>query len=268
MTEHLRDQTIELSDHVTLLRTSGDADGAPVLLIHAIGLDRRMWTAVSELLGRGRLLLAYDLRGHGHAAGAPAPSSLAELAEDGKDLLHALGVSPVHVIGLSFGGAVAQELTLRFPELVSRLSLCATLSQGKPISRTRAADAEREGIGPQIEPTILRWFTPPAFTECPEAVSYARQQLAAMRVADWSAAWRVLADLDTYERLPQIKVCTQIVVGDHDVSTPVAESETIAGRVPDSHLRIIPGGGHMLALEHPAALAACLQSDECDVGIA
>lgn len=244
---------VATTDHSTVAAVRGD--GPPVLLIHAIGLDHRMWDAVVERLETSRTTIAYDLRGHSGAEAAPAARSVAQLADDAAAVIAATVDVPAHVVGLSLGGAVAQELALRHPDRVSRLTLAATLCAGLDVARQRAVDAERHGVGSQVEETLQRWFTPGAPAS---AVDYARQRLEAMGVLHWSASWRALADLDTRERLGDIGVPTRVVAGTLDRSTPVSFAQDIAARIPDAQLAVIADGPHMLSLETPAELAQAI----------
>jgi 3-oxoadipate enol-lactonase len=250
---------LRLSDHDTEATIRGD--GPPILAIHAIGLDRRMWDEVALWLATDATVIAYDLRGHGAASGAPPITSIAHLAADAAALLKALDTGPVHVIGLSLGGAVAQELALGSPSLVSGLTLCATLCKGRQVARDRADHAEHDGMAGEVEPTIERWFTPAFVAAEGAAVTYARMRVAAMDVGAWAAAWRALADLDTRDRLTRIAVPTRVVVGDADISTPVAVAREICALIAGATLEVVPGGPHMLSLECAAELAAGIAAE-------
>jgi 3-oxoadipate enol-lactonase len=254
--ETLESTALQLGDHETDVTIRGT--GPPVLLIHAIGLDQRMWEKVVPTLSRGTTVITYDLRGHGHARHAPAVSSIAQLAGDAAAVLDSVGLGPAHVVGLSLGGAVAQELTLRDPLLVTELTLCATLCQGQAVARERAERAEQEGISPQIEPTLERWFTPGFLVTSDFVVRYVRTQLAAMDLVSWAATWRALADFDTRDRLGTIAIPTRVIVGELDVSTPVSVARVIADLIPDATLDVVAGAPHMLSLECPTELAAAV----------
>ena len=93
-----------MSDHTTQLAHVGET-GPAVVLLHALGLTWQMWEPVIRPLARGRRVFAYDLRGHGVAADAPAPADLTVLADDLLEVLAAVGLDAAHVVGLSYGGA-------------------------------------------------------------------------------------------------------------------------------------------------------------------
>jgi 3-oxoadipate enol-lactonase len=253
VTDVLPSTIVSLADHTTRATIRGV--GPPMLLVHAIGLDRRMWDEVAAELAGGATVITYDVRGHGSASAAPTPDSIAELADDAATVLELLGLGPARVVGLSLGGAIAQELALRNPHLVTGLTLCATLCQGHPVARERAALAEREGMASQIEPTLERWFAPASRALRPEAVMYAHERLSAMGVAAWAATWRALADLDTRARLGQISVPTRVIVGELDPSTPISVAQTISDLIPGATLEVLPDASHMLSLESPVELA-------------
>jgi 3-oxoadipate enol-lactonase len=248
---------VQVGDHETDVTVRGV--GPPMLLIHAIGLDRRMWEEVAIALAAESTVFAYDLRGHGSSSHALPSESISRLADDAADVLESLGVDSVHVVGLSLGGAVAQELALRHPRLVGELTLCATLCKGQLVARERAERAEQEGILPEIDSTLERWFTREFLAARPPGVQYVRSQLAAMNVAAWAACWRALASVDTQSRLPTIAVPTRVVVGESDISTPVSTARTIAELIPNSTLEIVASAPHMLSLERPADLVSAIR---------
>jgi 3-oxoadipate enol-lactonase len=246
-------ERLDVGDHETVAAVRGN--GQPVLLIHAIGLDHCMWDGVVDALDGSVTTVAYDLRGHHGAAPAPPVTSIAQLADDAATVLERIELGSVHVVGLSLGGAIAQELALRRPDLVSRLTLCATLCKGQEVARERAAAAERDGVESQITQTLDRWFTPATFATRPQAVAYAGRQLRTIDGAAWVASWRALAALDTCDRLGGLALPTHLVAGEHDRSTPAQLAWEIAARIPDATVAVLPNTAHMLSLEAPLDLA-------------
>ena len=259
MASSFPDQTVWLGDHETLATDTGGV-GRPMVLIHALGLDRRMWRDVMPMLAARWRVLAYDLRGHGHAAGAPKPFTLEGLATDLGLLLDVLGLERVGVVGLSLGGAVAQYFTLANPERISALSLVCTMARTQSAFLERAVAAEREGMAAQLEPTLRRWFTPATLANAGWAVEYARDRILSADVANWAASWRALAEIDTEDRLHEITVPTQVIAAELDSSTPPELMRGLAARIPSAEFHVVPGSGHMLSLEKPAELAALLSA--------
>jgi 3-oxoadipate enol-lactonase len=257
MESQFPDQAVWLGDHETLATATGGV-GRPMVLIHALGLDRRMWRDVMPVLAPRRRVLAYDLRGHGHAAGAPKPFTLNGFAADLGSLIDVLGFERVALVGLSLGGAVAQYFTLANPERVSALSLVCTMARPQSAYLERAVAAEREGMAAQLEPTLRRWFTPRTLAENDWAVAYARDRILSAEVADWAASWRALAEIDTEHRLSEIAVPTQVIAAELDPATPPELMRRLAAHIPKADFHVVPGGGHMLSLEKPAELAALL----------
>lgn len=94
---------IAASDHETAVTARGTR-GPAVVLVHSLGLDRRMWDPVLDRLAEGRRVFAYDVRGHGSAAGAPLPFTMAATAADLLAVLDALEVDTAHVADCPWAG--------------------------------------------------------------------------------------------------------------------------------------------------------------------
>ena len=246
---------ISLGDHQTCVADVGSGD--PIVLLHSIGLDHAMWAGVVSALGAYRCI-AYDLRGHGCAAGAPRPFQLKGFAADLQALLDALELPRAHVVGLSLGGAIAQVFALAYPERLSAVSLVCTTAVSSPVYLQRAKAALAGGMASTADSTLQRWFTPAALAQDAPFVRYARERLLTDDPEDFAAAWRALAGLDTLVRLGEIRVPAKVIAGEVDLSTPPAVMEELAARIPEASFNVVPNGPHMLSLERPQELAALL----------
>jgi 3-oxoadipate enol-lactonase len=251
------DTPLELTDHDTLVTDTG-GDGTPLVLVHAFGLDRRMWRDVIRRLPQDQRVIAYDLRGHGYAAGAPKPFSLQLFADDLVELLDVLRIPVAHVAGLSLGGSIAQRFALNAPDCLASLALISTTATPSLAYVERAEAAEAHGMEAQVVPSLDRWFTDAALAEDGWGVRYARERVRAARRADWAASWRALAEIDTLEQLGSISAPTHVIVGEHDSATPADAMREIAARIPNSTFDVVAGGRHMLSLDSADALAALL----------
>jgi 3-oxoadipate enol-lactonase len=246
---------VALADHETLVAQRGES-GPPVVLLHALGLDWRMWEPVMEPLAAGRRVFAYDLRGHGWAAGAPAPYSMGDIAADLAGILDALGLERAHVVGLSFGGGIAQTAAIARPEQLLSLALLATTDHPFEAFEGRARSGETEGMEAQVVPSLTRWFTPAALAVNGWGVRYARERLRRGDPRDWAAAWRAFEGLDVQERVAVDP--TLVLAGELDASTTPAIMSAIAQRIPGAVYEELPGTPHMQTLERPELVAAAL----------
>ncbi len=196
---------VGLADHETVVAQRGNG-GPPVLLVHAIGLDWRMWEPIMNRLSTGRRVFAYDIRSHGRAAGAPTPFTVQDAAADLIGMLDALELDRAHVVGLSYGGAVAQTAAVSEPQRFQTLAVLASTDHPFDAFEDRARSAERDGIEAQVVPSLTRWFTPDALAADGWGVRYAREQIRRGDPNDWGATWRSFTSLDVQGRH----------AGDHD----------------------------------------------------
>jgi 3-oxoadipate enol-lactonase len=257
-------RTVRLRDHDTLVAQRGET-GPPVVLLHALGLDWRMWEQVMDQLADGRRVFAYDLRGHGRAAGSPGPFTMADTADDLIGVLDALGLDRAHVVGLSYGGGIAQTAAVAHPQRFASLSLLATTDHPFGAFEARARSGESDGMAAQIVPSLTRWFTPGALAVNGWPVRYARERVLRGDATDWAAAWRSFIGLDVQGRLAGFRAPALVLAGELDASTTPEIMRAIADRIPGSVYRELPGTPHMQSLEQPElvaeALAAFLPSE-------
>lgn len=248
---------IQLADHETVVAQRGDT-GPAVLLVHALGLDWRVWENVLDPLAVGRRVFAYDIRGHGVAAGSPSPFAIDAAAADLVGVLDALGLDRAHVVGLSYGGGIAQTAAVRNSERFESLALLATTDCPFDTFENRARSAEVDGMAAQVVPSLTRWFTPAALAVNGWGVRYARDQVLRGNAVDWAAAWRAFQGLDVQGRLAGFAAPVLVLAGEHDASTTPDLMRGIAQRIPSSTYQELPGTPHMQTLEQPELVAAAL----------
>jgi 3-oxoadipate enol-lactonase len=248
---------LRVRDHETVVAQRGEA-GPAVVLIHALGLDWRMWDEVMVSLASGRRVFAYDVRSHGAAAGSPTPFTMTDVAADLIAVLDGLGVDQAHVVGLSFGGGIAQTAAVLHPERFASLSLLATTDFPFDTFEARARAGETDGMEAQVIPSLTRWFTPAALAVNPWAVRYARERVRRGRPSDWAASWRAFEGLDVQGRLSTLVAPALVLAGELDASTTPEIMAAIAARMPAARHQVLPGTPHMQSLEQPGLVADAL----------
>ena len=235
-------------------------DGAPLLLVQGMGGSRLSWgEPFLAPLRAGFDCISFDNRGIGLSAPAADPFSTEELAGDALGLLDGLGIERAHVLGISMGGMVAQELALAAPERLLSLTLGCTYCGGPGSQLMDPADfgplAEAMASGDRDRVLRASWEVnlSPAFRA--DEDRYA--EFAAMASGAPVPAEVVQLQLqaifghDTSSRLPGLTVPTLVVHGTVDRVLPVVNGRLIASLVPGSRLEVLEDVGHMFWWERP-----------------
>jgi len=245
---------------MTDLRLHGLAEGAGplVVLLHPVGLDGTFWGGLpARLVQAGRRVLRLDLAGHGRSPAVARPRPIEAYADDVAAAITEAG-GPAAVVGLSFGGMIAQVLAIRHPSLVSALVPCGCGGDFpeavRPVLRERGLVAERGGMEAVIDATIERWFTPDFHAD--PAVERVKRALLAMDVAGWSAGWHAIAGLSATPSLGGVTAPTLVIAGERDAATPPSVTEsTIARAIRGARFTVLPGAPHMMQIEAGDAYA-------------
>jgi 3-oxoadipate enol-lactonase len=248
---------LHLRDHETVVAARGE-EGPAVVLLHALGLDWRMWEPVMDRLAVGGRVFAYDLRGHGRAAGSRNPFTMDEMAGDLIAVLDALELEKAHVVGLSYGGGIAQTAAILRPERFASLALLATTDFPFPTFEDRARSGEVDGMEAQVMPSLTRWFTAADLATNDWGVRYARERVRRADSADWAGAWRAFTGLAVQDGLAGFPAPVLVLAGELDSSTTTAIMRGIADRIPGSLYRELPETPHMQTLSRPLLVAEAL----------
>jgi 3-oxoadipate enol-lactonase len=242
-------------------RDSGGA-GSPVVLMHAIGCDHRMWDSLAPALAPSHRVLAIDARGHGASPVPPRPYSLGDLAGDVVALLDRLGLECADFVGLSMGGMVGQALALAHPGRLDRLVIaCSTSSYGPegPASwQARIRAVEQGGLEAIGEMVAARYFSDGFRAAHPGVVRTVMERFLRTPREGYLGCCDAIAALDFARDLGRIAAPTLVVAGELDTGTPPAMSEAIARGIPNAQLVVIPGAAHLAAVEAPEAFDAAV----------
>ncbi len=257
-------------------------DGPALLLIHGIGDSSATWQDVLPMLARDHTVIAPDLLGHGDSDKPRADYSVAAYANGMRDLLAALGVDRVTVVGHSLGGGVAMQLAYQYPELCERLVLVSTAGAGRDV-----APALRLVSAPGAD-LVLPLLTPLAGRRPVEAAI--RAGAAVLRragsplgegVEDLIAGLRRLRDpqvrsaflrtvravvdpggqivsmLDRCYLVQGIPI--QLVAGDRDPVIPLHHAQIAHDALPGSRLSVFTGANHFPHRHDPGRFVAMLR---------
>jgi 3-oxoadipate enol-lactonase len=202
-------------------------------------------------------VVAHDQRGLGRTSIPPGPYSMSEYASDAAALLDVVGWDRCRVVGISFGGMVAQELAVTWPERVERLALVCTSPGGEggasyPLHELLSLPAAR-----RAEQSLLvldTRFTPEWLASHPS--DQALVEMMAKRAAGEKTAEQLRGEAeqldarrrhDVCDRLVNISCPTLVAAGRFDGIAPPANARAIATRVPNADLRLYDGGHAFLA---------------------
>jgi 3-oxoadipate enol-lactonase len=234
--------------------------GEPLLLITGFTISSAVFEPVLPLYAQRFDCITYDNRGSGRSGAPPMPTSMPELAADAARLLDALEIESAHVLGLSMGGMIAQELALRFPECVRGLVLGGTTPGGPRAVRPGLAElralaaATAGGLREPGRPWLAGWLFSDRFrAEQPERVRERLRHLDRHRAPAHGAAAHLWASVyhDTVARLGNVQAPTLVLHGAQDAMAPLANARLLAARIPGAELRVVPDAGHAFLLERP-----------------
>lgn len=229
--------------------------GGPVILLHGLGSCADDWQLQVQPFAERFRVITLDLRGHGRSDKPNQLYSIALFASDVAALMDALHIEAAHVVGLSLGGCVAQQLTLDFPARVRRLVLVNTFARvdmGGPLNAialaARMGVLSFLGLPAQAQMVARRLFPKP---EQAQLRQMAQARIAANDPAAYRRSLAAIRAFDVRERLQQIACPTLIIAGDRDTTVPLRAKQLLAARIPHARLEIFADSGHATPVDQP-----------------
>lgn len=247
---------IDVAGATLYFETAGTGD--PLVLIPGFASGIWTWKYQTNALSEQFKVITFDPRGIASSKIVDESTvSIGHIADDIVDLLDELKVSRANILGISFGGFVAQDLALRYPDRLDKLILSCTSFGGKkhvlPSMDVLAAFASTKGLNSKerIRQYLTMAFAPEFVVSSPGIVddfcllreqnnvpeSVYMDQLVSATTFDHSASIR------------DVRANTLILTGDADTVVPIQNSINLAYAMPNARLQIVPGGSHMFFVE-------------------
>jgi pimeloyl-ACP methyl ester carboxylesterase len=243
-------------------------EGPPLLLLGGLWSEVPLWDSVLPLLD-GFTTIAFDPPGIGATGMPQRPYSVRRLARFSARVLEAVGVERSHVLGVSLGGAVAQELAKDAPARVDRLVLVSTGYgafgvPGRPGALVRFARPNGYADLHALERDAGRVFGGRLRTEPALVHTWHLRPPADLKA--WSFRLAGTVGWTSLPWLHRLSHPTLVVHGDDDPVVPLVNARALAHRIPGSRLHVVEGGGHLLLLDSSALVLPTITGFLADSG--
>lgn len=247
--------------------------GFPLVMIQGIGCSLDWWNPrLIEALSKRFQLVLFDNRGTGRTEISDTKYTVRLFAEDTANLMDVLGISKAHILGISMGGMIAQELVLGYPQKVARLILCSTGTQwcfSQEASRIFSVVTElsREKLTEMIlaqkiasdfpkdfvrnRPFVVFLFASDFVRKHPNLVERLFSRAAKYPISKevWNRQLDSIREFNSQERLMKIEVPTLILHGKKDVEIPPKNAAILAKAIPHAKLVYLEKSAHCLTEE-------------------
>lgn len=233
----------------------GPDDAPAVVLIHGLGLDRKVtWDAITPAVARRYRVLRYDFHGHGESAPVAGPLDLSDLSAQVFAVMDAAGVDQAALVGFSLGGMINRRCAMDHPDRVRAMAILNSPHERSPDrqalveAQARAADAG--GPAATIDAALARWFTADAVHEMAARV---RETVLTCDPVSYAAHRLVLAEgvKELCRPAPPLQHPTLVMTCGEDVGSTPEMSRVMAAEIAGAELQIVSGLKHLGLVERP-----------------
>jgi 3-oxoadipate enol-lactonase len=231
-------------------------EGEPLFCVHGLGCDTLTWIPQLEAFSAEHRTVIFDNRDVGQSSMAEPGYDIADMARDALALADELELESFHLLGVSMGGAIAQEMALQAPGRVRTLTLAVTFSTGGAYSRKIAevwAARVRQISREQHVDELMLLNHSEEFYENPDMVAFIRTAMLQNPHPQTPEAFarqlEACSRQDTRDRLATLTMPTQVIGGERDILVPIWKSKEIASAIPGAKFTVLPGAPHGLSLE-------------------
>lgn len=231
-------------------------EGEPLVCVMGLGADALGLALQVPEWSKHFRTVVFDNRDVGRSSYADGDYEMMDIARDTLRLADHLEIDAFHLLGVSMGGAVAQELALGWPDRVRTLTLCVTWGGsgewGREFSRLWSRDVERTPYEEHVD-NLLRLTLSEDFYEQEERVKYIRQMALEnphpQRIEGFKRQLQSMGRHEARQRLPGLSMPVHVIGGERDILVPVWKSRELAELIPDAELTVLEGAPHAMNLE-------------------
>lgn len=235
-------------------------EGTPLVLIEGLGYATWMWRHQIPAFSPHYQVIAFDNRGTGQSDKPESMYSVQLMADDTAGLLRELGIERAHILGVSLGGFIAQQLAVCHPELVDRLILWST-GFGGPNMVVMSAETAARVLNPagdtfqeKMRCSLSTAVSRHTMQNRPELVAGIIQGVSANPQPPFAYRNQAIAGatFNGEEQLPRLTGPVLVMAGSEDEVVPPINARLIGDRLPQAQVKTVNGGGHLFFMERPA----------------
>ncbi len=232
-------------------------EGEPLVMIRGYSSSLKMWLFQVPDFSKEFEFVLFDNRGAGETDKPDTPYSIRMFADDTIGLMDALEIDSAHILGISMGGMIAQEIALNHPERIKKLILCATTVGAKGVNASleivsmivRDPSMSEEEFYKRMVPVITTKEILENKKDLVEKVFRMYVENAAPEYANRRQIEAIMF-FDSYDLIQRINAPTLVLHGEDDVLVPPDNARILAERIPNANLVFIKGG-HLYNMEYP-----------------
>lgn len=234
--------------------------GEPLILIMGSFGSLEAWSLQIHAFQKHYEVIVFDNRGIGRTDKSPEPYSIATMADDTVSLMDHLGIDKAHVLGMSLGGPVAQDIAINYPQRVKRLVLICSfaVSDGTNLHtdmiKAFGAEEGRQQVDLRgidfleiMKTTVSLAFNDKLLRD--SLLAQAESWFKQFDIEGFVRQWEAVASYNALDRLNRIEARTLVLTGTEDRIINPHSSEVIAGLIPNSRLVKIEDGSHAFFME-------------------
>ncbi len=232
--------------------------GQAAVFLHGYPFDHTIWDAMLSYLSPKVQAILLDLRGFGKTEAPDGTYTMLQHAEDVFGLLDSMGIEKAVLVGHSLGGYIAFAFAQQYPDRLSGLGLVATQAVADSPEQRQGRYTTADKVLAQGA-IVAADMMPPIVTADSELRGRLRELILQARPQGIAGTlWGMAERADFSPFLHEIRVPVEIVAGENDRGIPLERSREMERLLPNAHLTVVPGAGHMVMIEAPRATAEAI----------